>query len=152
MSLFESKYKGSDGIERDTRFNGNYILNFTLGKEINYINKKGRNKTLGINGRVSLAGGLRYSPIDIDASQIAETTIFDETNAFSLQQKDYFKTDLRIYWKTNREKYTSTLALDIQNITNRKNDSFQYYDSFLEQVVQKNQLGLIPILGYKIEF
>ena len=31
-SLFESKYEGSDGIERNTPFNGKYVLNLLAGK------------------------------------------------------------------------------------------------------------------------
>ena len=32
-SLFESKYKGGDGIERNTAFNNNYIVNILVGRE-----------------------------------------------------------------------------------------------------------------------
>ena len=32
-SFFESKYKGSDGLERNTAFNGNYTVNVLAGKE-----------------------------------------------------------------------------------------------------------------------
>ncbi len=151
VSLYESKYKGSDGIERDTRFNGNYIINATYGKEFPY-SKKGKDYILGVNLHVNYAGGLRETPIDEEASELAQRTIFDETEAFSIQQKDYFKSDLRIYWKRNKKRFNSTLALDIQNVTNTKNPSFKYYDNFLNEVVQNNQLGLIPILSYRIEF
>jgi len=151
VSLYESKYKGSDDIERDTRFNGNYIVNATYGKEFTY-SKKGKDYILGINLRMNLTGGLRETPIDEVASKAAVTTVFNETEAFSLKQKDVFKTDLRIYWKRNKKKFNSTLALDIQNVTNSKNESFKYYDTFLEEVVQNYQLGLIPILSYRIEF
>lgn len=151
VSLYESKYKGSDGIERDTRFNGNYIVNATYGKEFPY-SKKGKDYILGVNLRVNFMGGLRETPIDEIASKAAGTTIYNEAEAYSLKQKDIFKTDLRVYWKRNKKKFNSTLALDIQNVTNNKNESFKYYDTFLDEVIQKYQLGLIPILSYRIEF
>jgi hypothetical protein len=151
VSLYESKYEGSDGIERDTRFNGNYIVNATYGKEFPY-SKKGKDYILGVNLRVNIMGGLRETPIDEIASKAAGTTIYNEAEAYSLKQKDVFRTDLRVYWKRSKQKFNSTLALDIQNITNTKNESFKYYDTFLEEVVQKYQLGLIPILSYRIEF
>ena len=151
VSLYESKYKGSDGIERDTRFNGNYIVNATYGKEFPY-SKKGKDYILGVNLRMNLAGGLRETPIDEDASKAAGTTIYNEIEAFSLKQKDVFKTDLRVYWKRNKKKFNSTLALDIQNVTNTNNESFKHYDTYLDRVVQNYQLGLIPILSYRIEF
>ncbi|MEM6964735.1 MAG: TonB-dependent receptor [Bacteroidota bacterium] len=151
VSLYESKYKGSDGTERDTRFNGNYILNATVGKEFPY-SKKGKDYILGVNVRTNLAGGLRESPIDVVASAQSQTTVLDDTNAFTVQLDDYFKTDLRIYWKRNKVKFSSTLALDIQNVTNRRNPSFQYFDTFLSRVEREFQLGLIPILSYRIEW
>lgn len=151
VSWYESKYKGSDGIERDTRFNGNYIINATYGKEFPY-SRKGKDYILGVNLRVNYMGGLLETPIDEAASEAAGTTVFNEAEAFSLKQNDIFKTDLRIYWKRNKRKFNSTLALDIQNLTNNKNESFKYYDTFLNEVVQNYQLGLIPILSYRIEF
>ena len=35
VSLFQSKYTGSDNIERNTAFNSNYVLNALAGKEFN---------------------------------------------------------------------------------------------------------------------
>src|SRR4030095_12831253 len=45
-SLYQSKYTAADGIERNTRFNGNYISNLVTGKE--FVFAEGR-RTLGIN-------------------------------------------------------------------------------------------------------
>ena len=42
-SLYDSKYKGSDGISRNTAFNGNYMVNILTGKEWN-IGKKEKTK------------------------------------------------------------------------------------------------------------
>ena len=151
VSVYESTYKGSDGIKRDTRFNGNYIVNGTFGKEFPY-SKKGKDYILGVNLHLNYSGGLRETPIDEVASKAAGTTILDEATAFSLKQKDVFKTNLRVYWKRDKKRFNSTLSLDIQNVTNNKNVSFQYYDALLDEVVQQYQLGLIPILSYRIEF
>jgi hypothetical protein len=45
-SLYQSKYTAADGIERNTRFNGNYISNLVAGKEFVFAEGK---RTLGIN-------------------------------------------------------------------------------------------------------
>ena len=151
LSLYESTYKGSDGIERDTRFNGNYIVNAAYGREFPY-SKKGKDMILGVNLHATLVGGLRETPIDAAASVLAQRTVFDTQAAFSLRQNTFFKTDLRIYWKRNRKKFSSTLALDIQNLTNQQNPSFQFYDTFLQEITQEYKLGLLPILSYRVEF
>ena len=52
-ALYQSKYTASDGIERNTRLNGNFISNIVAGKEFVYA--EGR-RTLGINIRAVYAG------------------------------------------------------------------------------------------------
>ncbi|MCB0558888.1 MAG: TonB-dependent receptor [Lewinellaceae bacterium] len=151
-TYYESKYKGSDGIQRDTRFNGNYILNATLGKEWARQKKEGRLVAWGANIRVVYLGGFRETPIDVPASSEAGTTLLVSEKAFSEQQPAFFRPDLRLYRKWNRQKFNSTLALDIQNLANAQNVAFSYYDTQQMQVVKKYQLGIIPILAYRIEF
>ena len=65
-SLYESKYTALDGVERNTRFNGNYVFNAVAGKEFPL---KGQRKVLGINLRVIYAGGFRNTPVDVERSR-----------------------------------------------------------------------------------
>ncbi|MEM9917880.1 MAG: TonB-dependent receptor [Bacteroidota bacterium] len=150
-SLYESKYEGADGVERNTRFNGNYILNMNGGRDFQW-NKKGKERILGVNLRFVVAGGFRDSPIDTEASAREGITIYDETRAFSLQQKTFFRPDLRLYYKNNKKQFSSTLSLDIQNVGNIQNTAYSYYDTQQQAIVVQDQLGLIPILSYRIEF
>lgn len=151
-SLYESKYTAGDGIERDSRFNGNYAMVLSGGKEFQWKSYNGNESVLGINIKLVYIGGFRDTPIDELASFKSKETVFIESRAFSEQYDNYFKTDFRIYFKRNHKKYTSTLALDIQNLTNHDNVAFNYYDTEKEAVVTKYQLGLIPILVYRVEF
>ena len=68
-SIYESKYTALDGIERNTRYNGNYVSNFTAGKDI--VSKNGR-RTIGANIKMIYAGGFRHSPIDLDRSEMKD--------------------------------------------------------------------------------
>jgi len=148
-SLYQSKYTALDGIERNTRFNGNYIVTLIAGKDFVSDNKK---KTFGVNIKTIYAGGLRTTPIDFAASQSKGYTVFDEYNANTLKNPDYFRTDLRVSMKWNKRHFTSTLSLDIQNVTNRLNVYNQYYNEDENKIVYSYQTGLIPVLNYKIEF
>ncbi len=150
-SLFESKYTGADGIERDTRFNSNYIFNLTGGKEFRW-SKTDKQKVFGINARLAYYGGFRDTPIDREASILAGETIYITEEAFTIRQADFFKMDLRLYWKNNKQKYSSTVSLDVQNATNRENIAFSYFDPEQGDIIVKNQLGIIPVLSYRIEF
>ncbi len=148
-SLYQSKYTASDGIERNTRFNGNFISNIVAGKEFVYA--EGR-RTLGFNIKAVYAGGYRTTPIDLEQSQQLGYTVFRDKEAYSLQNPAYMRGDIRISIKWNRKNFTSTLSLDIQNVTNRQNVYNSYYDAFKGKVVTNYQTGLIPILNYKVEF
>lgn len=155
LSLFESTYEGSDGIERNTAFNGNYVFNILGGKEFNLgqDNPNARfKKTLSIDGKVTMAGGARYTPVDIVESQIAGTTVYQDDVAFSEQFTDYFRADLRIGFKMLGKKADQEWALDIQNITNQENPLFQVVNVEQGTVQTANQLGLFPMLQYRVTF
>lgn len=100
LSLFESKYKGSDGMERNTAFNGNYVANVLFGKEFT-INSK---STFNIDFKMTYAGGKRYTPIDLEASQNAGATKYDETKAYSEQFDAFFKADIKFGYRLNWRK------------------------------------------------
>lgn len=152
-SLYESKYKGSDNIWRDSRFNGNYASSFLAGKEIS-TGETGlfRKSVIGLNLKVSYYGGYRYTPIDLAASQQKGEAVFIDSEAYSRQLPDYFRTDIRLSWKKNRPNYTRTLSLDIQNVTNRKNVFGQYFDPRSGQVRSSYSTPLIPVLSYRVAF
>lgn len=148
-SIYQSKYKALDGIERNTRFNGNYIVTFIAGKDFESFLKT---KTFGINIKTIYAGGQRTTPIDMERSRQAGHTVFRRYDAYSLQNEAYFRTDIRISMKWNRKNFTSTLSLDIQNITNRENVYSHYYSAETGKIITTHQTGLIPVLNYKIDF
>ncbi|MEL6483590.1 MAG: TonB-dependent receptor, partial [Bacteroidota bacterium] len=65
-SFFESKYEGSDGIERNTPFNNGYVVNFLAGKEFK-TGRSGKN-ILFVDTRVTTSGGRYFTPVDLEAS------------------------------------------------------------------------------------
>ena len=72
-SLYNSKYKSRDGVLRNTKYNGNYAINFLIGKEF----KVGKTKvnTLGINTKFFYNGGRRYIPVDLVIGKFSFYTI-----------------------------------------------------------------------------
>jgi len=162
-SLYKAKYKGYDGIERDTKYNGNYIFNLLGGKEF-YI----KQNTIGLNTRVMLAGGFRDTPVleprvkldDYGQPVIDPVTGEEEmyapkdySHAYSKQMSDYFRIDLGISYRLNYPGIAHIFSADIQNVTNRENvRKINYYDTEKMEYVYKTQSGIIPSFKYKIEF
>ncbi len=149
-SLFESKYTPFDGKEYNTRFNSNYVMNILAGKEF----KIGKNKTnsLGINIRAILTGGNRVTPIDLEKSRELGRPVMVWDRRYAERAGNYFRVDLRISYRINKPKFSSVVSLDIQNTTNRQNVFSTEYNAQTQQITYSYQLGLIPVLNYRIEF
>ncbi len=154
-SLYESKYTGSDGALRNTAFNGNYTVNLLLGKEFRFKSKKETKKTessLVFDLKLTMNGGQRYIPVNLEESQLAGRAVYDYENAFEPQLKDYFRTDLKIGYKKNQKKITQEWALNFQNLTNHQNVFYRAYDeqSGTEKTFYQN--SFLPIIQYRILF
>ncbi|MBP6334938.1 MAG: TonB-dependent receptor [Bacteroidia bacterium] len=147
-SLFESKYTGSDGLKRNTAFNGNFTVNLLGGKEWT-IRKK---NVIAFNLKMTYAGGKRYVPINEEASEIAGETVYDYHNAYEDRRKDYFRTDIKISYRMNRKKATHEISLDIDNIFNTQNIWQEVYDPNSGTIKTEYQLGIFPIPLYRVTF
>ncbi len=153
-SLFDARegFVGDTVHWAPTRFNSRWTANVVVGREWARRFVSGNSRSFGINLRGHGRGGFREKPIDEPASQEVGETIFFETLDNPLRLPNYYRADLRLYWKKNRANRTGTLALDVQNVTNRLNTAWHYYDPFLQKIEAKKGLGLVPILSYRLEF
>lgn len=149
-SLFESKYKGSDGVQRNTAFNTNYIGNLLAGRD--FLVGKNQN-TLSLNFKVTTVGGKYTSPIDIAVSDLSGETVYDEMVApFSLRQSAYFRADLKIGYRKNYKKSTLEAGIDLQNFTNHKNLFTQTYNRRTKAIQNQYQQGFLPVPYFRLTF
>ncbi|MDP2387856.1 MAG: TonB-dependent receptor [Bacteroidota bacterium] len=151
VSLYESNYRAPNGQWYSTFFNSNYATSLTLGKEWTLSEKK-KGRIIGLNFKSVWVGGRRYTPIDLNASVFAGETRYVFEQTYAKKNPDYYRLDMRLSCKRNFKKITSTLALDIQNVTNRKNVGGQFYNNEKQSIDYWYQATLIPILSYRIEF
>ena len=142
-SLFNSKYKGSDGIERNTAFNSHYVFNALAGREVKVGSK--RNNVLALSLKVSTVGGRYFSPVDREASRLKGEAVYDERYAYSVQQTPYFRTDLKIAYRRELRKSTLEMALDLQNVTNNQNIFQQTYNTRTNTINNQYQQGFFPV-------
>lgn len=146
-TLYRS-YTINDGVRRNSRYNGKHIFNLTIGKEW----ERSKDRTLGTSLRIVWLGGYYERAINETASLARKKLVYQDEYDFTVKQPDYFRPDFRIYLKKSKEKYSRTLALDIQNVASYQNVSYSYYDFLQNKIVRQYQLGLIPILSYRWEF
>ena len=150
LSLFDSRYRGTDGIWRNTAYNSNYVMNLLGGKE--FVVGKRKINRIGVNAKIIWRGGTRDTPIDLAASEAAGTTVYDNSRTNSIRLPDYFRVDFGASYRRNKKKYAWVLAVDIQNVINRMNVAYRSYDRYAHAIIYKRNLGIIPILSYKVEF
>jgi hypothetical protein len=151
VSMFDSKYKAQDGVVRNTRYNSKHILNLLGGKDF-HIGKGMKKRIISVNLKGTWAGGQWTTPIDLVQSEKEGTTVRDEKNAFSERWPDFFRFDFKVYMSRNRKRATHTIEIDVQNITNQLNVIGDYYDAEAGKVETITQMGIVPILNYRVEF
>lgn len=149
-SLFNSTYTNYQGEKYNTRYNRGHQLNLIGGKEFK-VNAKGKN-VIGMNGKVLYSGGLRESLINKNASINAGKQILVADKFFTQKAPAYFRADASVYYKMNGKRATHSIQLDVQNVTNRENYFFSYFDSKTAEIKRVNQLGIVPTISYRIDF
>jgi len=147
-SLFKSTFRGSNRQRFSTKFDGGYIFNVLAGKEF----QMGKNSQLLFDLKTTLAGGRRYTPIDVAASKAINQPVllFDQT--FGLKYKDYFRTDFKVTFRINRPKLSHEIYFNVDNVFNVSNVFAEYYSTLSQDIVRINQLGLFPTFQYTITF
>ncbi len=147
-SLFESKYKGSDGVVRNTAFNGNYVFNALAGKEFKIKEKH----IFALDVKFTYAGGKRYVPIDLPASILANEEIRNGSVAYQPQYDPYVRLDVKPSYKINTKRFTHEISVDIQNVTKHNNIFQQQYDLNTQKIKTDYQLKFFVIPQYRLTF
>jgi hypothetical protein len=147
-SLFDSKYKGSDGIQRNTAFNSHYVFNILAGKEI----KIGANNVVSASIKTTFVGGKYISPLNLEESRRRGGAVYDERNAFSQRQNAYFRTDVRLTYRKELRKSTIEASLDLQNVSATKNIFQQTYNPRTNSLATEYQQGFFPVPLFRFTF
>lgn len=148
-SLFDSKYKGSDGIERNTAFNTKYAANILAGKEF----KVGKNgNVIYTNIKITTIGGKYITPVDFAKSQERGEAVYDYSNAYSLKQDAYFRIDFKMGYRKDFKKSSMEFAVDFQNLTNHQNIFSQGYNKTRNVISTEYQQGFFPVPMFRYTF
>ncbi|RTQ53735.1 TonB-dependent receptor [Hymenobacter gummosus] len=149
VSLFDSKYRGSDRIWRNTTFNGRYVINVLAGAEI----KVGRkSNVVNIDWKLTAAGGRYTTPVDEARSRLLGEQVFIESRAFSRQLPNYFRTDLKFSYRRNGNRITQEYSLDLQNVLNTHNVFLERFNPRTGRYTIDYQIGFFPIPQYRLLF
>jgi hypothetical protein len=147
-SFYDSKATGSDGIERNTVFNGNFTLNVLGGYEFSI----GKHSALQIDAKIAYLGNRRYIPIDFAESQRIGYQVLDYDQAYVERYKDFFKLDFKVGLRLNLPKTTHHIIFDVTNVLNTQNVWQDVYSSYDNKKATMYTYGRMPNFIYRIEF
>jgi hypothetical protein len=154
-SVFNSKYKASNGKEFNTDYNGKFITNLLGGLEYDLGKKKRHNLSFG--PKLTYGGGRLYSPVDRTASDRIMEVVPQDSLINTLQFADYFRLDFRLAYKINFKKVSTEIALDLVNVTDQRNVLALTYapdptNPTADPLVRNYQLGRLPLFYIKVDF
>ncbi len=147
-SVYNSKYKGGDGIERNTRYNQNFVFNLLGGKEW----RVRENNIFSLNGKFTVLGGRRYAPVDNKKSIAEQFVIYDDSRIYEEQSPTNYYIDISLNYRINRQKCAHTIILQAKNLLMQKEFLGHAYN-YKTNTVEPYELAIIfPYLSYKVEF
>jgi len=149
-SVFESQYKGYDGISRNTSFNSNYILNFVGGYELPFGKRKNRALVLGL--RATWTGGRPYVPFDRQATVEEGNTVYDWTEAYVPRHADYLRASFRVGMRRNERKFNVSFLFDIQYRANYTYIYMYRIDVVTGEIVKDYTMGWYPNSTVRFQF
>ena len=149
-SLFDSKFRGDDGIKRNTRFDTRYVFNLLYGKE--WIIGRQHNKILGVNAKVNCFGGRRTTPVNDAESVLAQDVVYHYSRLYEDKEPDKFLVNATINYRINKRHHSGIWSLQLANLFLAKENYGLYYNYKTKQVERWEFAVPVPNLSYKIEF
>ncbi|SFD87927.1 TonB-dependent receptor domain-containing protein [Thermophagus xiamenensis] len=147
-SMYDSKYTGGDGVERRSRYDGEYVVNLLGGKEWD-VRKK---NLLGLNFKVTFMGPFWHHPVDEAATAIAGEIVYDEDLPFVDRYSNLEAlTDVTFTYRINARQSSSVFALQVKNLAGRQYQG-KRYNLISQEVENEFFYSAIPFVSYKIEF
>jgi hypothetical protein len=149
-SLFQSKYRGYDKVERSTAYNGNYVFNGVGGYELPLGKLKNRILIVGL--RITWAGGRPYIPYNQEETVKQGRVVYDWDRAYQERHKDYFRSSFRFGLRRNNKKFNTELIFDLQYRANYTYVYLNRIDVVTGEIVKNFHMGFFPMSTIRIQF
>ena len=150
-SVFKSTYTGGDGILRNARYDKNFIFNLVGGKEWK-VGREQKNNMLGVNGKISIMGGDRITPVNEAATYLSEEIIYDDARAFEDRKPTVFYLHFTFNYRKNKKHHASIWSLQVLNALGSPEIFGYKYNYKYDRIDTEQQTIVMPNISYKIEF
>ena len=153
-TLFKSEYRDAQGQWHHSRHDRGFITNILGGKE--WMVGKNRKNVFGVNGRLTLMGGDRYTPIPDDITfedvmlrpdkSVPEIDVLDPYNAQKGMNVGYA---FSVKYTINKRHTSHHFILEYLQMRTFQGQTF---DLRSHEVVDKFTSLIFPNIAYRVEF
>jgi len=143
-SYFKSRYQGLDSKWRDRDYDNQITFSVEGGYKPNSIWE--------FSMRWIYAGGVPYTPFDIEKSKMNHRAVYNENRINETRYPDYHSMNLRVDKRWNFNSSNIVFYLSVWNIYNRQNLANYFWNDNEQKQDEVYQWGLLPIFGIEYEF
>ena len=143
-SIFSSRYQDYNGVWRNRVYDNQFVFSAIGGYK--------PNNKWELSLRWNYAGGIPYTPFDVELSTQANAGVIDQTQILAQRQPDYHSLNIRVDRRFNFNNSSLIAYLSLWNAYNRKNISRYYWNTYTNELATAYQWSLIPIFGLEYEF
>ena len=151
---FKSEYRDAQGVWHHSRHDRGYIANILGGKE--WMVGKGKKNVFGLNGRLTLMGGDRYSPIPDgltfeDVSRRPDKSIpeIDSADPYCLQKGMNVGYAFSVKYTVNKQHTAHHFILEYLQIRTFQGQTFDLETHEIEDLFTSMTF---PNIAYRVEF
>jgi hypothetical protein len=141
---FRARYRGADGAWR----NRDYDNRLAFSAEGGYK----PNRSWEFSLRWIYAGGVPYTPLDLDASKRLHRIVLDESRINTLRYPDYHSMNVRFDRRFNFRSTNLIFYLSVWNVYNRKNVAQFFWNDMEQKQDVIYQWLILPVFGMEYEF
>lgn len=141
---FRSRYRDLTGEWRNRLFDNRFVFALSAGWK--------PNDDWELSFRWVYAGGKAYTPIDVEASRAAGSTVRDRSRIMDAYYPAYHSLNVRVDRRFYFMNTNLIVYLNILNAYNRDNVRSYYWNGQKQAVEYNSMLPVIPILGVEYEF
>lgn len=152
-TLFKSEYRDAQGEWHHTRHDRGWITNILGGKE--WMVGQGRKNVFGLNGRLTMMGGDRYTPMapgttfDDVAMRPDRTIPQDGANPYSKQMHMNVGYAFSVKYTINKRRTSHHFILEYLQMRSFHGQTF---DIRTHELVDKYTSLTFPNIAYRVEF
>ena len=143
-----SQYKNLTNVWQSTQNDARFFNVLTTGREINLP----KNQILQLNTRVFFGQGIRFILADTAATLAANKLVLNYGQGWAGQPNLYFRADIRIAYRKNFPKTSFVASLDVQNVSNHRNQRDVQYNERNKTIFRRYQSGLTPLINFQLFF